>query len=293
MISYRALMTALVGVSGALVTPIAAHAQALPTPSALATSLDLECYQTPGPSLNTSINLTQLNPVLVAKGVPTQLATVGDLAQTCVPVQKDATPPAPSALPFVSQIDFACYHIDVPPLPNPVALKLTHLNPVLVQKGLPKHDVTLTRGTQLCLPVAKNKIVPEGNVLQVAQFLDLECFDTDPGPHPVFSVDLTQLNPQLTGIPPHTMTLGPTPRHLCVPVRKGNQMIPQSILNIVQWIDLEKFRATPAVSITPVAVELQHLNPLFTNVAHMMVTLETAFSLMVPVAKNGHIPPND
>jgi hypothetical protein len=291
MISYRVPKAALV--FGVWMLPLAAHAQALPTPSAVATSLDLECYRTPGPPLNASVNLTQLNPVLKALGVPTQLATIGNLAQTCVPVQKDASPPAPGALPFVSQIDFACYHIDVPPLPNPVALKLTHINPLLVQKGLPKHDVTLTQGTQLCLPVAKNQIVPQGNVLQLAEFLDLECFDTDPGPHPVFSVNLTQLNPQLTGIPPHAMTLGPTPRHLCVPVRKGNQMIPAPILNIVQWIDAEKFLATPAVTIAPVLVELQHLNPLFAGAAHMMVTLDTAISLMVPVAKNGHAPPNE
>jgi hypothetical protein len=48
------------------------------------------------------------------------------------------------------------------------------------------------------------------------------------------------------------------------------------------------------VTITPVVpVGLQPLNPLFVNAAHMMVPLQTAISLMVPVAKNGHNPPND
>jgi hypothetical protein len=296
MISQRIWMTVLVGGLGALAAPTRAHAQALPTPLDLISGLDLECYRTPGPSIDKPLLLTQLNPVLLTHNVPAQQVMIRDLAQTCVPVQKNGTPPSATALPFVRQIDFACYHIDAPPLPVPVDLTLTHLNPVLAdQLQLPKHDVTLTQATQLCVPVAKNNKPPEGEVLRLAQFIDLECFETDPEPHPQFTVNLTQLNPQLTGILPHPMTLVSKPRHLCVPVQKGNQNIPMDIKRIVRFIDLEKFLASPPVNIAPVTVTLSHLNPLplFQNLPKFQVTLETAISLMVPVQKNNSNPPND
>jgi hypothetical protein len=130
-------------------------------------------------------------------------------------------------------------------------------------------------------------------VLAVAQFVDLECYDTDPGPHPQFAVGLSQLNPQLQNIQPHVMALNGEHRQLCVPVRKNAQFIPAPILNLIQWIDLEKFPAVQNVMIPPVAVQLQHLNPLFAGFPWIPVVLQEANSLLVPVAKNGQIPPND
>jgi hypothetical protein len=281
----------LVGILGAMAIPTVVDAQVLPSPNALVSGLDLECYRTPGPALNIELDLTQLNPVLRDAGVPTQRVTIRELAQTCVPVRKNNSGPSASALQFVRQIDFACYKLEAPDLPDPLVINLTHLNPVLA--NLPAHDVKLLRAAQLCLPVAKNNQPPQNAVLALARHLDLECFEVDPDPHPMFGVNLHQLNPQLVGIPPHVMTLGSTPRQLCVPVRKNAQFIPPAILNIVQWVDLEKFAAVPAVNIAPVAVELQHLNPMFVNLPHEHVTLQQANSLMVPVAKDGRIPPND
>jgi len=283
----------MLGILAAIGAPTSARAQALPTPAALVSGLDLECYRTPGPALDKAVKLTQLNTVLLGLGLPPQVVTVRELAQTCVPVQKDNSAPTATARAFIEQIDFACYRIDADPLANPINLKLTHLNPLLVAKGLPEHKVKLTQGVQLCLPVAKNNKPPVGAVLQLAQYLDLECFATEPGPHPMFQTLLTQLNPQLTAIPPHEMFLGPTPRQLCVPVQKNNQNIPDAIAKIVQWVDLEKFFAAPPVTIAPVTVTLSHLNPLFTAVPPFDVKLETATSLLVPVAKNNHAPPND
>jgi len=289
MISQRISTAMLVGGAAVLATPLQARAQALPSPSALAASLDLECYRTPGPSLDTPIVLSQLNPVLA--DLPPQQVILRELAQTCVPVRKNTSGPAAAAAPFVRNIDFACYRIDAPPLPAPVPLSLTHLNPVLA--NFPAHGVRLIQGRQLCLPIAKNDVLPPDPVLQVVRFLDLECFETEPGAHPTFTLNLTQLNPQLTGIAPHLMTLGPTPRQMCVPVRKGAQDIPAPVLNLVRWIDLEKFAATPPVTIAPVPVVLRHLNPRFVTFPPVPVTLETANALMLPVAKNGQFPPAD
>lgn len=292
MISQHALTAALVGTLGAIaaLAPVDAHAQALPTPKALVSGLDLECYRTPGPALNINVNLTHLNPVLLGLGLPPHQVTIRELAQTCVPVRKNGAWPPPAALAFVRHIDFACYKVDAAPLANPVPINLTHLNPVLA--NLPQHNVTLERPAQLCLPVAKNGILPPPAVLAMVKYIDLECYDTDPQPHPQFTVGLSQLNPQLGGIAPHPMSLSASQRQLCVPVRKNAQEIPAAILDIVRRIDLEKFPASPNVMIAPVNVQLQHLNPLFANRPPVPVVLQEANSLLVPVAKNGVIPPN-
>lgn len=285
MISHRLLTTAIVLGGAAAATP--AHAQALPLPSRFVPNLDLECYSTPGPALNANVTLTHLNPVLVTMGFPAHSVTVRELVQTCVPVQKGNSVPPAGALAFISQVDFACYRVDADPRSQ--TIHLTHLNPVLA--NLPPHDVQVTRPAQLCLPVAKNNKPPTDNVLALARFLDLECWDTVPQMHPPFTVGLTQLNPQLTAIPPHPMSLVTSPRQLCVPVRKNNQMPPQALVDIIKWVDLEKFAASPVVTINPaVNVVLTHLNPLFVNVPPIAVVLKTAVALMVPVAKNGNHP---
>ena len=214
---------------------------------------------------------------------------IRELRQTCVPVRQNGVFPAPAALPFIQHVDFACYRIEAAPLSAPVPLTLTHLNPVL--GGLPAHGVRLLQPEQLCLPVRKNNVVPPAAILPLIQFLDLECWRVEPGAHPVFGVGLQQLNPQLTGIPAHGMNLIPTPRQLCVPVRKNQQAIPAAILNIVRWVDLEKFTASPPVAIPAVTLVLHHLNPLFATFPPVPVVLQQAAALMVPVAKNGVIPP--
>jgi hypothetical protein len=212
-----------------------------------------------------------------------------DLVQTCVPVAKNGVLPQPAALPFIQQTDLACYRIDAAPLPVPVSLTLNHLNPVLA--GLPAHKDALIQPVQLCVPVAKNGVVPTPDILQLIQFIDLECYAVDPGAHPMFGVNLKQLNPQLGNIPNHGMGLAPSPRQLCVPVVKNNQAIPAAVLNIARWVDLERFPASPPVLLPPVTVVLNHLNPLFLTLPRVPVTLQRAVGLMVPVSKNGAVPP--
>jgi hypothetical protein len=261
----------------------------LPGPKQFVSGLDLECFDTPGPALNIGVTLTHLNPVLKALGLAPHNAIIRELVQTCVPVQKNGVAPAPAALAFIRHVDFACYRVDAQPLPTPVPLTLTHLNPVLA--GIAPHGVRLLQPAQLCLPVSKNNLPPPAAVLNLVRFLDLECYRVQPGAHPMFGVALQQLNPQLAAIPSHGMTLAPTPRQMCVPVQKNQQLIPPAILNIVQWVDLEKFTASPAVVLHPITVVLHHLNPLFTTLPPVQVVLQQATALMVPVAKNGQIPP--
>ena len=81
-------------------TPEAARADAaalvLPGPNQFVSGLNLECYDTPGPAINQTVQLTHLNPVLVALGMPAHPVVVRELRQTCVrPVSKNGTPPPP------------------------------------------------------------------------------------------------------------------------------------------------------------------------------------------------------
>lgn len=288
---------ALLAAAAALVTvpggaPLAQpQVQALPTPKDFVTGLDLECFATPGPALNFQLSLTHLNPVLVAAGLPTHGAVIRDLVETCVPVMKNGVSPSSTALPFIRHVDFACYKLDAAALATPFLLNLRHLNPVL--SAQPAHNVRMTQPDELCLPVMKNGVQPPSEVANLVRFLDLECWNITPDTAiPAFNLNLRQLNPQLTGIAAHAMNLEPSlPRKLCVPVRKNAQAIPADVLNILRWVDLERFTARPPVIINPVAVVLNHLNPLFTTRPPVTVVLETAQALMVPVAKNNQTPP--
>lgn len=261
----------------------------LPGPFSFVSGLDLECYATPGPALNLTLTLSHLNPVLVGLGLPAHTVVVRELQQTCVPVMKNGVSPSAAAKPFIEHVDLACYRVDAAALATPPTISLRHLNPVL--GNLPLHYAKLVGPAQLCVPVGKNGVVPPPDVLDLVRYIDLECYRVDPTTHPTFGLSLQQLNPQLTGIPSHNMTLVSTNRQLCVPVRKNNQVIPPASLDIIKWIDLEKFQASPSVSIAPKAIVLDHLNPLLATLPRVPVTLQTATALMVPVAKNGQVPP--
>src|SRR5215510_12237736 len=93
-----------------------AAALALPGPNEFVSGLDLECFDTPGPALNMTLQLRHLNPVLVHLGLPAHNVVVGALVQTCVPVQKNGVSPSAAALPFIQNTDLACYKVESPAL---------------------------------------------------------------------------------------------------------------------------------------------------------------------------------
>lgn len=269
----------------AVVTPAV-----LPTPFPFVSGLDLECFNTPGPALNIQLTLSHLNPVLINLGMPAHAAIIRELQQTCVPVMKNGVVPSASALQFIRHVDLACYRIDAPAVTVQPVLALRHLNPVLA--SLPIHPGKPIRAVQLCLPVIKNGVAPPtAEIFNFVRFIDLECFATEQSAHPTFGLQLQQLNPQLTAIPPHGMTLVQPNRQLCVPVRKNQQQIPTAVLNIIQWLDLEKFQAAQPVIVPSTPVTLNHINPMFGTLPPVQVKLERAEALMVPVSKNGATPP--
>lgn len=189
---------------------------------------------------------------------------------------------------FVSNLDLECWQT-VPYTPAFPPILTHHLNPVL--SGLPDEKVTLGARQQLCSPVAKNGVIPPSSVLPFIQYIDLKCYAITPPASVNVPLTLSQLDPVLASMPTQKVTMQNN-RQLCVPVQKNNQAIPANVLNIVRWIDLEKYDLTPSTPVSPFALALNHINPLLVTLPTEQTSLTQPLQLAVPVAKNGAIPPS-
>lgn len=281
-----AMVAASMAMAGAATAKPQPQALALPSPLRFASSLDLECFKTAPytPPVTFAIQTRHLNPVL--GHLPVEANPLGTREQLCVPVAKNNVIPPPEVLAFVRFVDLACYRTQGVNVNQP--LRLTHLNRVL--SGIPVKSVTITVPTQLCVPVFKNNAVPPPEVRRLVSFIDLKCYVETPQVSLDKALTLSHLNPVLANVPRHNARVTVN-RQLCVPVQKNNQAIPADVLNIVRWLDLEKYDLiTPALT-APVTLTIRHLNPLLANLPAETVTLTAANQIMLPVAKNGVIPP--
>ncbi|SEM61707.1 hypothetical protein [Nonomuraea pusilla] len=282
----RRVLSAVVAVLAmAFLAPPAASALALPTPKAFTSYVDLECFATDAyapPAVG--LTLRHLNPVL--GDLPAHAVTLGAREQLCVPVAKNQVIPPDGVAEFVKYVDLSCYRVTGAPVNKP--LVLSHLNPVL--QDLPRESVTLGAPQQLCVPVAKNGLVPPDEVLALVSHIDLECYAVTPNTLMNRKLALTQLNPVLTGKIPTASVQVTNARRLCVPVHKAGDTIPSEVAQLVRWLDLDMFDVV-APAITPVPLTLKHLNPVLSGLPAEKATLTAARQLGVPVAKNGQFPP--
>jgi hypothetical protein len=265
----------------------AAHAavQALPSPLRFVSSLDLECFKTNAYVPPTTTFLTRhLNPVLA--NLPAENVTLGVREKLCVPVAKNGMIPPAGIVDFVRFVDLSCYRIQGITVNQPLTLK--HLNPLFA--GMPVKNIVMTTPQHLCVPVIKNGVTPPAEVLRLVQFIDLKCYLEQPQAGWGANVTLSHLNPVLAGLAPHPATIVVN-RQLCVPVAKGTIAIPDDILNIVRWVDLEMYDiSTPALT-SPITLSLRHINPLLANLPPETAVIQQGIQLGLPVAKNGVIPP--
>ncbi|GII61530.1 hypothetical protein Skr01_16150 [Sphaerisporangium krabiense] len=283
----RRLISAAIGIlTVAVLTAPPATALALPTPKDFVSNLDLECFKTsPYQPPATTLTLRHLNPVL--GNLPTEQVTLGPREQLCVPVAKNNVLPPTPVLEFIRYVDLACYRIQGASVNT--QLVLSHLNPVL--QTLPRQQVTMNAPQHLCVPVAKNNVTPPAEVLSLVSHIDLKCYDITPNTPLNLQLGLRQLNPVLVDrIPAHSAQVAAA-RQLCVPVFKAGDTVPSAVVNILRWIDLEKYdiltQATPTISLT-----LRHLNPVLGKLPVEQATIGSAVQLAVPVAKNGQFPPS-
>lgn len=269
-----------------------AVAQPLPPVASFVSNLDVRCYQIPNqPPLNVGLQLDHLNPVLRQMGLPPEQVVLQQPNQLCVPVAKNGVFPPNDTLPFIRFVDWKCYGISGPPINVP--LQLNHLNPVIANLLGPTDQVILREPQQLCVPVAKNGLIPPPDVLQLIQWLDVKCYRVD-AQQPIVNtpIQLTHLNPLFGGIPPQGTTIvGPRAIQLCVPVAKNQKYPPDTVLRHVAFSDVLCYRLQgPALN---QQLTLQHLNPVLREMGlpqeNVPVTIST--KLCVPVAKNGQFPP--
>jgi hypothetical protein len=276
------------GTNGTNGTDNSPRALELPSPARYTAELDLECFQTSPytpPPLPAPIELSHLNPEMTQLA-RWQIRELGPRTQLCSPVAKNGRIPPAGVLEWIREVDLACYRIEGPNLGLPLTLQ--HLNPQLT--NLPRREVVLMTPETLCVPVLKNTQQPPPEVLEMNKYIDLVCYRETPQVPMNRQLTLTQLNPVLSHIPPTTVQVTPN-RQLCVPVRKNNQQIPERVLRVLRYIDLEKWQIA-APPMAPTALRLRHINPLFEDVLPPeQAVLQARVALALPVAKNGKLPP--
>lgn len=272
-----------------------AHAQ---SPYDFVSQLDFECRRAQGPAPVDDLRIRQLNPVLQGH-LPNQRAELGPLEEVCVPVAKDFQIPGPLALKFIRSLDLACYKATAEEVR--VGVDLSHLNPVL--SALPDESVVLKQLAQVCLPVSKNNVLPDDEEVRLLmRHFDQACYDLEEATSDAStSLWLTHLNPVITqmNFGPHQVRMERA-RRLCVPIGKEEQPVPQAVRPFVAWSDFLKYRLTPITPYPPIPLWLRQLNPLFANAMPFQTQLQgfgplnpnARTTLMVPVAKNGQLPPD-
>ncbi|HTQ78829.1 MAG TPA: hypothetical protein VMM92_02450 [Thermoanaerobaculia bacterium] len=126
---------------------------------ALIQYLDVECFRVSSTqNLTRTITLQHLNPLLTT--LSRENSSVGPTpVQLCVPVTKNQTVIPTTIQQYIAFSDVLCY----PATGNPLGLnlQLKHLNPVLA--GLPVETLFVGNSQKLCVPVAKNNMLPPGN----------------------------------------------------------------------------------------------------------------------------------
>jgi hypothetical protein len=120
--------------------------------------LDVKCYRAEStyPAAG-AITLNHLNPLFSAAAAEVAKIT-GPAQQLCVPVAKNGRIPPSEVLTHVAYSDVLCYPLSGLPLNKQLTLR--HLNPVLIDLGLPAEFVPVTESTKLCVPVAKDGRFP-------------------------------------------------------------------------------------------------------------------------------------
>ncbi len=193
----------------------------------------------------------------------------------------------PTPLRFTSNLDLECFRTNtyVPPT---TTVQTRHLNPLLA--NLPVEVHTLGVREKLCVPVAKNNVMPPAGVLEFVRFVDLSCYRIT-GTTVNFPLNLRHLNPLYQTLPARNVTIH-YPLHLCVPVIKNGLTPPADVLNLVRYIDLKCYLEAPQAALN-IGVNLRHLNPVLGNLAPHNAGITFNRQLCVPVQKNNQPIPAD
>lgn len=230
------------------------------------------------------------------------------------------SPVAASPIDELAAPELTCF--DTPGAALGLELRLTQLDPALVQLGVTAHSAVVRELVQTCVAVHRRDAPHPADALAIPP-VDLACYriDTAPLPEPATLV-MASHDPMLALLPGRAATLvqpvelclpvvrdGVVPRpdvrrlvqaialecyavepderrQVCVPVAKNSERIPRDVLGIVRRIGVEKLAAAqPAAAASGARVVLRHLNPLLATLPAVPVVLHQARDRMVPVAR--------
>lgn len=274
----------------ALLVAAPAAAQAAPSPYEVVSQLDLECRRAEGLPPQPNLPIRQLNPVLQGS-LPNTIAALGPLEEVCVPVAKNLQYPTAPASQLIRWIDLACYEAAADPVA--VTVELSHLDPVLAGT-LPDEEVTLVELEQVCVPVRKAGGDAPAAIENFARYFDFACYGlAEPTSEAQTRLRLTHLNPVIRalGLEDRRVEMQKA-QQLCVPIAKGQQVVPPPVLDVLEWADFLKYDLRLPEDPPPLSLNLTHLNPRFEGSQPFDVVLEAPVRLMVPVAKDGTLPPD-
>jgi hypothetical protein len=183
--------------------------------------VDWKCYGITGPSIDKTLTLTQLNPVMTNLFGPNLSVTLREPQQLCVPVVKNNSNPPAAVLQLVQELDVKCYRAEnTQTFTKQITLK--HLNPLFL--GIPQEVSTVGVPQQLCVPVMKNQRKPPSAILPYVQFADVLCYRATGAPLGQ-NLALKHINPLLTTLPVENVFIGNSLK-LCVPVAKDGVFPP-------------------------------------------------------------------
>lgn len=236
-------------------------------------------------------------------------------------------PAAASPIDEPAAPELACF--DTPGAPLGLELRLTQLDPALVQLGATPHTAVVRELVQTCVAVRRRGAADPVDAPAVP--LDLACYRIDAAPLPEpATLAVAHHDPTLALLPGHAATLvrpaelclpvvrdgavpppdvrrlvqaialecyavapGPHAARLCVPVAKNSERIPRDVLGVVRRIGVEKLATSrPLAAPAPPGahVVLRHLNPLLATLPAVAVVLKQASDRMVPVARRAPAP---
>ncbi|MBI1745661.1 MAG: hypothetical protein HYR55_03635 [Acidobacteria bacterium] len=253
-------------------------------------NIDLKCYRIQDRPLDRNLLLQHLNPVLIDRGWPEEPVVLFEAQQLCVPVAKDGRIPPERVLALIQWLDLKCYRIQGQPINE--SIFLSHLNPVLIERGWPDEEVIVTEPQQLCVPVAKDGQIPPPAALNLVQWIDLKAYGIiGPPPSPDEIISLKHLNPvlQRRQWPDERVVVGEATQ-LMVPVAKNGRMPTDDVLLLASFIDLKCHRIIDRPINQP--LRLTHLNPVLREMQapDETVMVMEPVQLCVPVVKDGVFP---
>lgn len=201
-------------------------------------------------------------------------------------------PPTPLSL--ASQLDLECHRAEGPALDTELGIR--QLNPEL-QGLLPDQMTQLGALEEVCVPVAKDGNVPTADVLPLAKWLDLACYEAT-APAVDVDVDLSHLNPVLANLPDESVKLIQL-EQVCLPVAKRDPAAPdgptppQWVRKFVKYLDFACYSFEQSTSDVDFSLDLSHLNPVIRQMGldDRQIRLRQAHELCVPIRKeNQEIP---